>query len=247
MRKTSVPIAFIALLLSAGCPDPKSRLDDFEDRVVDAGEDIPDEMPDARPIEGGLPDITGEFYVGFRSTLASEPDKTFRFIWKTVLTKNPNGTGTLELTSTAIKVDGTALVPPAIVLAAMQVSAGGEFKAIFDHATIPGAANPVSGGNVVLSMFGQSTIQSEDFFCGVAVEGSQVFSPILFDLQGSTFAAKRVAPGTIGAALPEFEVECREVIMIDAGVPDGGGNADGGVVDAGSADAPSSLIDAGTP
>jgi hypothetical protein len=233
-------------LFGAACPDPKARLEEFEDRVVDAS------LFDAK--EGTLEDITGEFYVGF------EPQPLmgfiYLFIWKIEMTMNPEqGTATIKLTSQSLDfetreiakaVDGT--VPDPIVLENIPVSASGQFVIPFDDALIPGRGNPFSQGDVILDLFADSVIESEDVFCGVADENSAAITPPL-PLAGSTFGATRIEPGTIGAALPAMPPiwKCPEGGTVDAGVD--GGTVDAGPIDAGPIDAApiDASIDASTP
>jgi hypothetical protein len=156
---------------------------------------------------------------------------------------NADGTGTMTLSSLALDVttrqvakndDGTT--PDPIVLN-IPVNAAGEFRVDFNRAIIPGDANPITGAEVDLDMFGASRILSQDLYCGMAIEGSKTYAPLVTSLVGSVFAARRIAPGTIGAALPTPSTDCTVAAPVDAGVPDAGSPDATGLPDAGLPDA----------
>jgi hypothetical protein len=64
-----------------------------------------------------------------------------------------------------------------------------------------------------------------------------VKQPSMLSLDGSTFGALRIVPGTIGAALPDPVVVCPAPVDVDAGVPDAGTPDGGSPVDASPPDA----------
>lgn len=216
----------VALLLAGACVDPKARLTDFENNVVDAA---PIVTIDAMPLDE-LPDISGYFYVAISPT--PSPNTPFTLYWETELTKNGDGTGTLKITSTWIttQANGSVRTGTPTVLDNIPVSKSGEFMAHFDMLALPGIANGITGGDLVVNLFYRGTIKDVDTFCGILDAGSKVVSPSI-PVDGSTWAGVRVAKDAEGAQLPSPVMAC-PVEMPDAGMPDAG-EPDAGEPDAG--------------
>jgi hypothetical protein len=212
----------VALATIAGCPDPAARFDDFISRVPDAKVEEPE--PDAPPLEE-LPDVSGEFLVGVAPVVA--PDATLRFISTNVMTMNGDGTATLDISLQPLRVNNGMPVGDPVALNDVPVSTSGTFTASFDDIFVEGEANPLTGSDIVADVILIGTIRNQDLYCG-EVDG-MVKQPSQLPLDGSTFGAIRVAPGTVGPDLPAPVVECPPLVTTDAGVPDGGGSpADAG-------------------
>lgn len=222
-------VTVAAFGFSGGCVDPGGTFDDFQERVVDAAS-----RPDARSIDE-IPDVTGEFYMGLRP--GPTPSLPFRFLATTVLHQDASG-ATLDLSMLSLDRETFEPVGAPNAVEGVVVSDSGEFTAVFIDVVIPARANPVSGQELTADVTLIGQLRTEDLYCGDA-EG-MVNSPFTLSLDGSTFAAIRVAPGTTGMDLPELVGECPASIDDpDAGVPDAG-PADAGPADASPADAAAS-------
>jgi hypothetical protein len=182
-------------VLAGACADPVGRYEEHAERVLDAGSARVDATPLAE-----LPDITGSFLIGMSAAVAPEPP--FQFLGVAELVAHPDGTGTVQLSLTALGVTDRMPIGDAI-LSDVPVSTGGQFEAVF-AGTLPAAANPVIPSDVVVEGELLLTIHSADLFCGEVV--GQVTSPVIVDLAGSTVGAVRVPQGTVGGDLPDTVV-----------------------------------------
>jgi hypothetical protein len=98
----------------------------------------------------------------------------------------------------------TELPAPQFMSNDMHVALDGSFTAPL-HGSLPGDSNPIVKGNVATTNDGEQhgAIISTDLICGT-LTGSAGPLP----LDGSTFAAIRIAPGTIGDQLPTPVTGC---------------------------------------
>ena len=192
--------AVLALPSLAGCVDPSSRLDGFSGRVVDADLTRPDGS-------GGLYDVSGQFLATITPGFA--PNAQLQFL-ATVSYSPTAGGATIDLSFqplwSANCQDPTpdqirTPVGDPLVVTGTAVNAGGAFDLTFMDATVDARANALLCGDIVADVELSGTLKSTDLFCG-AVAGN-VKQPIPASLDGSTFAAIRVADGTIGNALPD--------------------------------------------
>jgi hypothetical protein len=198
--------AFLALLALSGlgaCVDPKNRFTEFDERVVDAGQVN-------RDGGGGLFEIDGEFLLSI--AVAFAPDSPLRFVATSDITI-AGGSGTLTLSFQPLAFDdcdtgnGGNEVGDALESSDLAVDAAGVFQLTHDGASVDGKANPISCGEIVADLVLDGVIQSENLFCG-DVSG-QAHQPLDISLDGSTFAAIRIEPGTRGDAnLPEPVTAC---------------------------------------
>ena len=206
--------ASLAVLVAAGaaaCVDPAKRLDEFSERVVDAA-------PRADGA-GVLADISGEALLAISPSFM--PEKLIRFI--TTATYAPDAVGaTIDLTIQPViedaccdtsdacdPGDGGNPIGDAIAIEDIAVSADGGFTFELTDATVVGEANPISCSDIVADFELFGIIRSTDLVCG-DVDG-MVKSPLAVGLAGSTFAAVRIEPGTVGDAnLPAPVAECPE-------------------------------------
>jgi len=199
--------AFLALLgLSAlvACVDPKNRFDGFNERVVDAGQVVP------RDGGGGLFDIDGEFLLAIAPGFS--PDTPLRFVATADITID-GSSATLNLSFQPLAFDtcdegnGGNEVGDPLDSSDLPVDVAGFFQLTHDGASVDALANPISCTVIVADLVLDGVIQSEDLFCG-SVSG-MVKQPIMTSLDGSTFGATRIEPGTRGDAnLPEPVKAC---------------------------------------
>ncbi len=198
--------AFLALLALSGlgaCVDPKNRFDQFNERVADAG-------VVNRDGGGGLFEIDGEFLLSIGVVFA--PDSPLRFVATSAITIE-GGTGTLTLSFQPLAFDtcdggnGGNEVGDPLDSPDLEVDAAGVFQVTHDGASVDGKANPISCGTIVADLVLDGVIESEDLFCG-DVSG-QAHQPLEVSLDGSTFGAIRIEPGTRGDAdLPTPVTAC---------------------------------------
>ena len=76
---------------------------------------------------------------------------------------------------------------------------------------VTGAANPVTGSDIVATLVVDGDILDANTMCGEL--SGEVSSPLVFDLTGSTFAASRLADdGSDPATLPTmFPYKCSRI------------------------------------
>ena len=193
----------LAVALGA-CVDAHQRFDDFTERVVDA---------QANQIDGsgGLFEIDGEFLLAIVPSI--DVNSTLRFAVTSEITIDGTS-GTLSLSFQPLAVDecptppgngGTEVGDP-IVASDLAVDEGGAFELTTDGVMLPAKANDVTCSDIVANLTLNGLIKSENLFCG-DVSGQVVTTGS--NLEGSTFGAIRIEPGTRGDAnLPEPVKAC---------------------------------------
>jgi hypothetical protein len=192
----------------AGCVDAKGSFDDFSARIVDGNTSQPD-----RPNFTTIPDVTGEFLLAARPNLPE--DRILEFIADFTMTANADGTATLTWTTTALTTADHTPSNQASPMTAtdIQVRLDGTFDAPM-QGVLPGDANPViPGTSANLDAIVHGEIDSEDFVCGTLTGTAGSLT-----LDGSTFAAQRITPGTTDGSLPDAIFKCPDGTAGDAGV-----------------------------
>jgi hypothetical protein len=208
----------------AGCPSPKpdEKYDEFLEETEDEREDAANMKLD---VGGSLADVNGTFLFALAAII--NPPTPLQFFTTVTFEPLADGTGgTMSLSMQPLALDqGQALVPRTPVgdpleISGVMVDASGSFMvAPTEDLMVPGAANPITGGDIVVQgLVLTGSIQSEDIMCG-SVTG-MVTAPVMLDLAGSTFAAERV---TAIDALPTMVLG-----MCPAGGGDSGGSESGG-------------------
>ncbi len=227
---TAAALALVTVTAS-GCPDAEGKLDGFlEDTKVLRDLPLPKE-----DLGGQLEDISGTFLMVVASSIS--PMTPLQFIATQEFTPEGMG-GRLTLTLQPLSLDaqsidfpreptGDPLVIPDIIVnedGSYAFPAGeGEFQTFM----VTGAANPITGSDIVTELRYVGSIQSADFVCGI-IQGN-VIQPLQATLDGSTFSAVRVE-STASADLPvpfmDFPVDCSETPM--GGTDGTGGETTGG-------------------
>ncbi len=177
----------------AGCPSPdaQGKYDAFLD-------DSKEERDDAANIKldqgGALADINGEFLLSLAAVI--EPATPLQFYTTVVFTPVGQG-GTVSLNLQPLSLDQGETTTPRqpvgdlLELGPVDVTAAGSFELpIAEPVMVTGAANPITGGDIVATLNLSAAIQGEDIFCGTVT--GMVTAPLMLDLLGSTFAAVRV-------------------------------------------------------
>ncbi len=196
---------------SVGCLDAKKSFDDYGTRVVDGNTSVPD-----RPNFTTIPDVTGHFLLATHPKGVGGDTVNIELLTDVVMTANADGTANFSYTASALELPDQIVSagPPAgpqFSATDMLVGIDGTFMVPL-AGTLPGDANPViPGTSVAVTGVQHGEIRSTDLFCGT-LTGNAGGLP----LDGSTFAAIRIAPGTIGSALPPVVNKCPDTTP-DAG------------------------------
>jgi hypothetical protein len=203
----------LALALLAGCVSAPERFDDFGERVIDAGaiNTCATERARVTGARRALADVTGEYLMAIAVSIA--PSTPIQLRCATAL--SPIGDeGLLDLSCLPLLVDDDdtaederAPIGDALGQDNVLVTADGAFCATI-AGTVPGAANPVSGSDIVTDEGGidlNGTLVDPDLYCGT-ITGT-LTQPFASEISG-TFGAVRVAPGAVGAELPAPVVGC---------------------------------------
>jgi hypothetical protein len=197
LKELSTVVALSALV---GCVDARKSFDQFGDHVVDANTSMPD-----NPIVSMIPDATGHFL--FSAHIAAAPNAApIEVISDFTVTSNGNGSGKVSYMGYALTTADLQIAtdpPGPHFQAADQIIAPDATFTAALTGTLPGDANPITPGlQVSVNGVLHATIKSTDLICGT------ITGTAIVDLSGSTFGIIRVAPGTIGAALPPPVVAC---------------------------------------
>jgi hypothetical protein len=193
MRRGLIILAFFAV----GCPNPQGEFDKFAERQ--SALDLAVEQPDLP--KGMLSDISGKFLLAVGTTI--DPNKPLQFTADNKLTLNTDGTGTLDVEIQALSAMGRMPVGNKITKTGIAVAADGSFEIVAGTVMVPGAANPITGGDIVADLTLVGSIRSADSYCGT-VRG-KLMMPIMLDLAGSTFSAVRIPASGV---LPSPEIKC---------------------------------------
>lgn len=183
--------ASIAVL--SGCPaaDAPGKYQQFIDDTEEEREDAANVKMDQG---GALADVNGDFLLALSAVIA--PATPLQFYATVTFTPEGEG-GTVALNLQPLSLDVLATEVPRqpvgdpLMLPAVAVSATGSFELpISEPVMVTGAANPITGSDIVATLNLSGSIQSEDLFCGTVT--GEVTAPLMLDLAGSTFAAVRV-------------------------------------------------------
>lgn len=218
-RHALIVLVATLLVAAAGCVKPSETFDEFADRVIDAS------SGGVEGCNGGeLPDFNGQFFLGLSAAIA--PNAPLLFVVDSTVTGQAvdltfqplcarEGDGAQNCGDDYLTPIGSPLVVEDVA-----IDQNCTFQAELIDATVPGKANPISGSDIRGDIVVIGTVRSTDLYCGDI--GGQLKEPLQIPLDGSTFAAQRIEPGTVGDALPEPLAECPAEDEPDAGMPDAG-------------------------
>lgn len=178
------------LVLFAGCgPDTEARWNEFTEETQPARD---------AALAGGSGscdgeactdcDISGYHIVGLETLLG--PGTPIQFVVEVV-----DSGDTADFSFQPLSLDLGAIDTPReevgdpIVVTGVPLT-DGLFSIDFGEVTVPGSANPISGGDIVATIVLEGRILSSDAWAG-DVSGAAT-SPVNADLAGSTFGAYRV-------------------------------------------------------
>ena len=187
----------LAMALGA-CVDPAKRFDEFNERVLDASANHIDGS-------GGLFEIDGEFLLALVPAFA--PNNSLRFVVTSDITVDGTS-GSLTLSFQPLAVEhcdagnGGNEVGDPLTGDPTEVNQDGGFVLSHDNAMVVDTANDVTCTPIRADLVLTGQIRSADMFCGDLT--GHVYEPLPNELDGSTFGAIRIEPGTRGDAnLPE--------------------------------------------
>ncbi|MEM6290803.1 MAG: hypothetical protein AAGA54_06040 [Myxococcota bacterium] len=215
-------VAGSVLTALTGCPSPDTagRFDGFVDETQEERDEAATVKMD---VGGSLADVTGTFHFSLTPTPVSSTTP-FQFIAETTFTPTDDGGGELVFDLQPLSLDVGSTSSPrefvgSVITVTTQVDAGGAFMQDLGEVTLEGAANPITGSNILATLQLTGAIQDEDVYCGIV--NGMVTMPISLDLSGSTFAAVRINPEDAmnPAALADPPV---------GACPEGGGGGGGG-------------------
>jgi hypothetical protein len=210
----------LCLAFTAACATPDERLNDFNDRVIDANTDRVD-----AEVLTTIPDVSGRFL--FALDPAPTPGSYFPFLATVELIDGTTDEPKISVVLQPLTVNGRDEVgdPINTVTSPVPVALTGEFTLEYDDALIPAQTNASSGTEIMADMVLDGIIRSEDEFCGLA--NGMVVSPFTLSLNNSTFGTVRLADGQSPADV-EISGRCPADSTPDAGVPDAMPAGDGG-------------------
>lgn len=173
------------------CVDPGERFSAFEQRAHVS--QPPDASPDAGSGCAIEPDsVAGQYLLAISVTLA--PGKPILALADVTTPALGEGTG-LSLDAQPLSAaDRQTPVGDRIGGGPFPVNADGSFQADLPGLAVTGAANPVTGGNILadLVLSGSLCNDAQSFFCGTVT--GRVTEPLPLDLAGSTFTLTRAEP-----------------------------------------------------
>lgn len=209
----------LGLLLGACGPDPQGKFDEFVDETRESegatsapitstdpgtssgpastGEPVTTGEPTSTTGATEPPDISGDFLLAVSTTV--DKSKPLQFIATNIVTTD----GDTQMLSACLQAltleQGKVTVPRQPIgepLCFMDLPiVDGTFTIDAGTVMVDGMANPITGGNIVASLLMAGTIQDADFYCG-SVSG-MVMEPLETSINGSTFAAVRLADKTV--------------------------------------------------
>lgn len=175
-----------------GCngPDPEAKYEDFVDETED-DRDIPPAKEDLATIEG---DISGDFLLAVSTTV--DLSKPLQFIATNTVTLDADGKTMLKVSLQPLSLEQGKVTTPRLPVGDPLVFenieiVNGKFTLDAGTVMVTGMANPITGSDIVASLIMTANIMGEDLYCG-SVTGD-VMSPLMVSIEGSTFAAVRLA------------------------------------------------------
>lgn len=196
--KPAFTAAILCLLAMQACTDTDGRYGDFLDRTATLRSSAGD---DAGADAGERLDFSGEYLLALSTVLA--PDAPMLFAAEVEVNADLSALNLrLQPLATAQQPNPRAPVGDPIDVLGVPYLPDGRFIAALGTLTVPGAANPISGSDIIADVEIHGTSLPADgqpqVFCGRALGMVEV--PLQFDLAGSTFGA--VATGDVATTAP---------------------------------------------
>lgn len=207
----------LAALIACG-PDPEGKYDEYV-KDIDGTESTSEPITTTDPgtssgpasgdttSESGTtgdtegmepPDISGDFLLAVSTVV--DKSKPLQFIATNTVTTDMEGTQTLAVCLQPLTLtQGKVTVPREPIgepLCFMDLPlTAGAFTIDAGTVMVTGMANPITGADIVASLIMAGTVQDADFYCGTVT--GEVFEPPIGSIDGSTFAAVRLADKTV--------------------------------------------------
>lgn len=200
----------LVVVVASGCPSPdaEGKFDRFNEQTEDE-RDVPEmKMDFGAPV---LPDVgatSGDTETGGGGGLSIDgvylvavdtivgPGLPLQFLGEVTAELDAMGNGTITVEFQPLSLEqGSTTEPREEVGEAILIEgdvSGYSFTLMFPEPTmVTGAANPLTGSDISANLALEGTIRSENAWCGGVV--GDVLSPIQVPLEGSIFAATRLA------------------------------------------------------
>ena len=175
----------LAAAFLTGCPDPQAEFDDFEARY---------EETKPPPVVAACGETVQSVEGDFLFALSAQIDAEKPILFLASIVTEADG---MHVSVTPLEAaDRKTLIPPPLEIGPYPIDAEGNFVAALPQLTIPGAANPITGSEIVATTTLSGAV-CENLLCGDVT--GQVTEPLMLDLAGSTFAMARV----MGTDYPE--------------------------------------------
>jgi len=198
-NRRATPLLLVVPLLALGAcgPDTEARWDEFLEETNDDRE---------AAVTGGtcegdactVCDISGYHLVALETLLG--PGVPIQFM-TTVMSNGISADFSFQPLSLDIGSTDTPReeVGEPIVITGVPIT-DGTFTINFGEVTVSGAANPISGGNIVATIILEGRILSDNAWAGTVT--GMATAPVTSDLTGATFAAYRVGDPSERPAFP---------------------------------------------
>jgi hypothetical protein len=199
----------LLLAVVGGCPSPdaEGKFDRFNEQTEDEREvpemkmdfgapvlpDVGATSGDTETGGGGLA-IDGVYLVALDTVVS--PGLPLQFLGEVTAELDAMGNGTIAVDFQPLSLDPQSTTEPReevgdSILIEGDVTAYA-FTLMFPEPTnVTGAANPITGSDISANLALEGQIRSENAWCGTMI--GDVLSPIQVPLEGSTFAAVRLA------------------------------------------------------
>ena len=217
------------LLVASGCPSPDAagKYDRFNEETED-DRDQPEPKQDIPPPEN-FADISGVYLLALETSIA--PGLPLQFVVDVQADLDlATGDGPVSLDIQPLSLDVMSTTEPreevGESIAVDTMATEGRFTVDFGVTMVTGEANPITGSDITADLALEANVRSEDYWCGIVT--GDVQSPIQAPLDGSTFAATRLADRS--ERPEEFAVKCDDIVLDDEGT---GGGSEGGTEDSG--------------
>jgi hypothetical protein len=202
-RRSAAFSGLAVLLMGCPSPEPEEKFDGFLDETKEARDEFQNTKMD---MGSTLADVNGEFLFAIETIIS--PGLFIQFVATTELEVAADGSGgTMKLTFQPLSLDmGQNLVPrefvgDLIVADNIEVSPAGQFRVeSLGEVFVSGAANPITGADIIADLGFEGFIQDDQVYCG-AVFGTVIEPLSGVGLEGSTFGAQRLE-ATDPASLP---------------------------------------------
>jgi hypothetical protein len=207
-------VAALGGCLTACGPDSQGKFEEFveQTRDTDGASDSMSSAPitSSDPGTTGTPtttgdtdgpapaDISGDFLLAVSTVV--DKSKPLQFIATNTVVMNMDGTQTLSLCLQPLSLEqGKVTVPRQPIGEPLCFTdlpiADTQFTIDAGTVMVTGMANPITGANITATLKMSGTVKDADFYCGTVT--GEVLDPPIGSIDGSTFAAVRLADKTV--------------------------------------------------